>query len=1095
MEPLHEPGESPSKGKQLADVVKNASKIAAMKKQFDDLLKEVDDAEAPETGSPTRSASSMWGRVRGSVKSGRIANQDVQSIQETPSISISPERNEMTQESLERQDAELMKYWKQSAPAPSFSVKVPSTKPINTIVEFDKFIGIETDDIVLTINKIPEDILLEQRVAQEKAVLQERINFLNEIKSKESELLYKENQTMNRVITMEQKARQRMRIEKEKVNEYTIDNEKKISRQFKRARESLENSIKRQYSKIREYFGELLIGQPSLSRSFAVKSEMVPQPIVMRIHVLSAVKTKLPEGKYVIMLSQAESPGGKNLQWSHISPFGISEHMAAVTKPAKHMGRYFDRVLKVEDSVYALCPPKGLLKPSFVYVLELYRLADETNPYDEVVGWATMPMCNELIHLVDGKFRLPFLRGAPSASVQHFRTIEKSIAKDLQSWLCNGYIEIRRLPIKAVTDENQQGFADIEKGIYDIDFISKNISTSIEVSDMALVASSKDSRDTSSKQSQNVEGLFKRSKNSNDVDKKVSELGVSKRSNASNMSAFWRSSFIKQVSVDDADDDSTVNESSKTSSKSPSAGASPAPSMRTLKSKPKPPSSPPPLLLKNSISSSALFKKQSSSPMLASPALASHNNKVYERAYDSDEENFLHPQQSGKLVGVETVHNTGDALFAATGLEKETVRRYQYDGPRMDEEMLHPENTASKSYNDWKQMTEFADVDYMQSYTDSFTMALYSDPSQRIRILPTMITRTKITFMNLELFGDLSYYLIGTFDYYVTIFSFVFAFWFRIYVHFLSQYLILASQNIPIFNFQLSVVIIFFKYMSQNIASSIDVSVVAIGPLSNIFVFTMFCLLAKLSIRVTGAIPNGVSKFLASYGFVIILDPLLTLIVDLGYGNFNCNGIDACKDDYSSTACTCQYGDFVKLWYRFSVDESSGFSGLLITLILYTGTMILSSLLLYYYFIYIHKGGRILDIWRRLHATEDEFFIPNDYEITHEELHSLCQRAEVWKGGDGAIRKVVIKDLPPASIDLSLHSKNRPDNPDDERITYYGIFEVSMAGRVKLYRHFLALSDGTIIEVFDNVNVDFLHENLGLQKNQERFSIFTGIDK
>ena len=1089
MEPLNELGESPSKGKQLVDIVKNASKIAAMKKQFNDLLKEVDDAEMPESGSSNRdtNASSMWRKVRGSIISGRVVNQ------ETSNISISSASNVISQESLEQQDAELMEYWKQSSPAPSFSVTIPSNKPINKMVEFETLIGIETDDIALTINKIPEDMLLEQRVAQEQAVLQERINFLNEIKSKEFELLYKENQTMNRVMTMEHKARQRMRAEKEKVHEYTIDNEKKISRQFKRARESLENSIKRQYSKIREYFGELLIGQSSLSRSFAVKSEMIPQPIVMRIHVLSAVKTKLPEGNYVIMLSQAGSPGGKNLQWSHISPFGISEHMAAVTKPAKHMGRYFDRVLKVEDSVYALCPPKGLLKPSFVYILELYRLADETNPYDEVVGWATMPMCNELINLVDGKFRLPFLRGAPSPSVQHFRTIEKSMANDLQNWLCNGYVEIRRLPIKAVTDENRQGFTDIEKGIYDIDFISKNISTTIAVSDMALVASSKDSSDAASKRLQTVSGLFRRSKNTNDMDKKLSEAGMSKRSNVSNMSAFWRSSFIKQVSVDDADDDSTVNESSKTLTKSRS-GLSPAPSMRALKSKPRPPSSSPPLLLKKSISASTLFKKQGSSPMPASSTVASNGNRVYERVYDSDEENFLHPQQSGKLVGVETVHNSADALYAATGLEKETTRRYQFDGPRMDEEMLHPENTASKSYDDWKQMTEFADVDYMQSYTDSFTTSLYSDPSQQKRILPTMITRTKITFMNLELFGDLSYYLIGTFDYYVTIFSFVFAFWFRIYVHFLSQYLLLASQNIPIFNFQLHVVIIFFKYMSQNIASSIDVAVVAIGPLSNILVFTMFCLLAKLSIRLTGAIPDGVSKFIASYGFVIILDPLLTLIVDLGYGNFHCHGIAVCKDDYSSAACTCQYGDFVKLWYRFTVAESSGFSGLLITLILYTGTMMLSSLLLYYYFIYIHKGGRVLDIWRRLHATEDEFFIPNDYEITHEELHSLCKRAEMWKGGDGAIRKVVIRDLPTESIDLSLHSKNKPDNPDDERTTYYGIFEVSMSGRVKLYRHFLALSDGTIIEVFDNVDTDFLRENLGLQKTQERFSIFTGLD-
>jgi hypothetical protein len=116
--------------------------------------------------------------------------------------------------------------------------------------------------------------------------------------------------------------------------------------------------------------------------------------------------------------------------------------------------------------------------------------------------------------------------------------------------------------------------------------------------------------------------------------------------------------------------------------------------------------------------------------------------------------------------------------------------------------------------------------------------------------------------MNLELFGDLSYHLVGTLDYYITVFSFLFAAWFRIYIHFLAQYLLLSTQKIPIFNFQLSVIIIFFKYMSQNIAAAIDVGVVAIGPLSNIIIFITFCLLAKLSIYSTGAIPNGVKHSL-----------------------------------------------------------------------------------------------------------------------------------------------------------------------------------------------------------------------------------------
>ena len=41
---------------------------------------------------------------------------------------------------------------------------------------------------------------------------------------------------------------------------------------------------------------------------------------------------------------------------------GIGDEYSAVTHSAHHGGRYFDRVLAVEDSCYALCPPKKMLR-------------------------------------------------------------------------------------------------------------------------------------------------------------------------------------------------------------------------------------------------------------------------------------------------------------------------------------------------------------------------------------------------------------------------------------------------------------------------------------------------------------------------------------------------------------------------------------------------------------------------------------------------------------------------------------------------------------------------------------------------------------
>jgi hypothetical protein len=58
-----------------------------------------------------------------------------------------------------------------------------------------------------------------------------------------------------------------------------------------------------------------------------------------------------------------------------------------------------------------------------------------------------MPMVFDSMALIEGKLRLPMLRGEHSPAYQHFRTMEECMAKDLNHWLCNIYIEIRHLSL------------------------------------------------------------------------------------------------------------------------------------------------------------------------------------------------------------------------------------------------------------------------------------------------------------------------------------------------------------------------------------------------------------------------------------------------------------------------------------------------------------------------------------------------------------------------------------------------------------------------------------------------------------------------
>ena len=57
-----------------------------------------------------------------------------------------------------------------------------------------------------------------------------------------------------------------------------------------------------------------------------------------------------------------------------------------------------------------------------------------------------IPMCNEHFAVLTGKFKLPLLKGEHGPhSVQHYKSMEQAIANDLNTWLCNMYIEIRHV--------------------------------------------------------------------------------------------------------------------------------------------------------------------------------------------------------------------------------------------------------------------------------------------------------------------------------------------------------------------------------------------------------------------------------------------------------------------------------------------------------------------------------------------------------------------------------------------------------------------------------------------------------------------------
>ena len=636
------------------------------------------------------------------------------------------------------------------------------------------------------------------------------------------------------------------------------------------------------------------------------------------------------------------------------------------------------------------------------------------------------------------------------------------IADDLNNWLCNIYVEIRHLPRMESYDEtkeNVQGEFEIE-----FDFMSKLLRLNNgekEKKDSDNEEEDDFKRPTVSKSSvayKADKGLFHRKlykKRQKEMDRKQQEKNLDQSDNG------YSHQKSMDSMVDESEDQALLSsdyESSDSEGDSEDDQTGPA----------------------------SFHKKRA------------REKVVYERGYSNGDEFSLHDFQKGKLMGIETLNTEESRQWAASGIEKgrNIIRRTQADGSRFDSASIPPPLNHKKvrsgagsggggvrSLLDRGTSSDWASPLTEQRHYDEFSMSLAPDPGQQKKLLPNAIVKTKLTFLYYEAFGDLLPSKFGTFDWYITSVCFLLAFWLRMYVHYIGQYLFLQAVKTPVYSFEVRVYEMIFKYMAASVPVSVEFGLVAIGPIGVLVVFMMLVGTGKLFYKVAGTLPDSVSLFIAAFGVATMFDSMLVLLVDLVMHNYHCGEVDdTCKLDYTSKDCECFVGDFMKLWERMVEDESSGLTGLILTVIVYTGVFIVSALLLYEYMVHIHKDARILDIWRRISGPSEEFFIPHDFEVSYAELTSICAKASLWRGANGQTRRLAVSEYverDPYDMDFSAVTK------------HYAIYENDLGGKRSLYRHFLMLPDGAIIEVFDQLSLDFSNQFKSLEKLLDR----TGGDK
>lgn len=221
--------------------------------------------------------------------------------------------------------------------------------------------------------------------------------------------------------------------------------ERSMRRGFIRKEDQLRQNLEEQHAIVSNKIGTLERRQNTDELSYSVFSvhwDRVPQPIALDVRLMRAVRDRLPNGRYVFLVTLYDRVGGSPLFWTEAGLNGSSVGLPGATDPIRHKGRYYDVDTHVHKTAYTVCPAKRDVKPTLTYVLEVFQLGTGKWP-DRVVAWTVLPAVDIACNYTVGKFRLPLLRGPVDPELDLYSRFEEAYTSDLDRWLCNVYVEIR----------------------------------------------------------------------------------------------------------------------------------------------------------------------------------------------------------------------------------------------------------------------------------------------------------------------------------------------------------------------------------------------------------------------------------------------------------------------------------------------------------------------------------------------------------------------------------------------------------------------------------------------------------------------------
>lgn len=321
-------------------------------------------------------------------------------------------------------------------------------------------------DTEVVVGSVPLEEIQAREEEVELARLRHAQQEIDQYRQREIQLAHQEEYARSRLRAEDRRRQQEIHKKQEQFAEAMRWRTHRLRYVFQQAEERLVETLQAQKAHVQQIYGELAPSLvPQTRKRYRATLQSLPITIEIQLKMLKAVKDKLPSGQYAMVATVYDRLGGHAL---HYTAFEHDAHRRQTeprsnrphfTKPFHHRGRFYNTEVLINQSINVVCPPEIALRPGNALVFELFRL--DLNPQrrrglsarksngmaldDEVVAWGAIPLTTPDFRVLDGKYKVPLLRGEVDPTMDKYRDIEKMYHDDLSAWLCNFYFQVTPL--------------------------------------------------------------------------------------------------------------------------------------------------------------------------------------------------------------------------------------------------------------------------------------------------------------------------------------------------------------------------------------------------------------------------------------------------------------------------------------------------------------------------------------------------------------------------------------------------------------------------------------------------------------------------